>query len=149
MIVPMKKVSLVLKGDKIVETLTELRKLGILQIEIKEASGESLENAKAKLSMLESSLFALQEKKVKKVVMQDVSVDEATAIAKEIAAFAEEKKECQAEKIATKLEIERIKSWGDIDPQSMNDLAEKGIEVLLYEMPKSEYKDFGENVKVL
>ena len=48
MIVPMKKVALIIKGDKKTETLKELRKLGILQIEIHEGSGEKLDKLKAK-----------------------------------------------------------------------------------------------------
>ena len=68
MIVPLKKVSLILKGDKKTETLKELRKLGILQIEITEGSGEKLDKLKAKLSMLESAVFSLQEKKQKKLL---------------------------------------------------------------------------------
>ena len=66
MIVPMKKVALIIKGDKKTETLKELRKLGILQIEIHEGSGEKLDKLKAKQTMLENAVFSLQEKKQKK-----------------------------------------------------------------------------------
>ena len=84
MIVPMKKVALIIKGDKKTETLSELRKLGILQIEIHEGSGEKLEKLKAKQAMLENAFFSLQEKKQKKVEAIDVDISEANAIAKEI-----------------------------------------------------------------
>ena len=149
MIVPMKKVSLIIKGDKKTETLKELRKLGILQIEIAEGSGEKLEKLKAKQTMLENAVFALQEKKQKKVVMTDADIDEANVVAKELVSLADEKKDCQAEKLALEVEVERIKSWGDITPQNIFELAEKGINLLLFEMPKSEYTGFGEEVKVL
>ena len=55
MIVPMKKVSLMIMGDKKKETLKKLRKLGILHIEITEGSGKKLEvetNAKIKKVLL-------------------------------------------------------------------------------------------------
>lgn len=151
MIVPMKKVALIIKGDKKTETLKELRKLGILQIEIHEGSGAKLESLKAKQVMLENAVFSLQEKKQKKQKIEtiDVEVSEATDVAKTIVALADEKKGCQAEKAAVEVEVERMKSWGDINPQEFNDLAEKGINVVLFEMPKSEYKDFGECVKIL
>ena len=42
MIVPMKKVSLIIRGDKRDEALTTLRKLGILHVEIAEGHGEHL-----------------------------------------------------------------------------------------------------------
>ena len=69
--------------------------------------------------------------------------------AKTIVSLADEKKECQAAKAALEVELERLKSWGDINPHEFKELAEKGIQVLLFEVPKAEYKDFGENVKVL
>ena len=151
MIVPMKKVALIIKGDKKTETLKELRKLGILQIEITEGSGEKLDKLKAKLSMLENAVFSLQEKKQKKQKIEDVdvSVSEAADIAKIIVSLADEKKDLQAERAGLEAELERMKNWGDINPHEFKKLAEKGINVLLFEMPVSEYKDFGECVKVL
>ena len=44
MIVPMKKVSLVVMGDKKREALKKLRKAGIVHIEITEASGKKSMN---------------------------------------------------------------------------------------------------------
>ena len=151
MIVPMKKVSLIIKGDKKTETLKELRKLGILQIEITEGSGDKLEQIKAKHTMLENAVFALQENKQKKQKIEavDASVSEATAIAETIVSYAEEKKSLVAEKTSVELEVERLKSWGEINPQEIKDLTKKGVRIWIYEVPKAEYKDFGENVWVL
>ena len=151
MIVPLKKVALIIKGDKKTETLSELRKLGILQIEIHEGSGEKLEKLKAKQAMLENAFFSLQEKKQKKQKIEAVDADvaEAVDIAKTIVSYADEKKAYQAEKAALEVEIERLKSWGEITPHEFDSLVEKGINVLLYEMPVAEYKDFGEQVKIL
>ena len=39
MIVPMKKVTLLIQGDKKEETLRTLRKLGLVQVEISEGAG--------------------------------------------------------------------------------------------------------------
>ena len=46
MIVPMKKVSLIIMGDKKSETLRKLRRLGILHVEITEGSGKKLDELK-------------------------------------------------------------------------------------------------------
>lgn len=147
----MKKVALIIKGDKKTETLKELRKLGILQIEITEGSGEKLDKLKAKLTMLENAIFSLQEKKQKKqkVEVIDADVSTATEVAKTIVSLADEKKGYQAEKVALEVELERLKSWGDIDPHAFSDLAEKGISVHLFEMPKSEYMELGEGAKTI
>lgn len=149
MIVPMKKVALIIRGDKRKETLKKLRKLGILQIEITEGSGEKLEKIREQISLLEKASAYVQEKKQKKIEMIDTDVPQTLSIAKEVVALAEEKKDCQAERIAIAAELERLKAWGDFDPQSFRDLAEKGIEIELFEVPKSEYEKLDDRVKIL
>ena len=63
MIVPMKKVSLIIMGDQKSETLKRLRKLGILHIEAVEGSGKMLEELKSNVALLESALFSISDKK--------------------------------------------------------------------------------------
>ncbi|MBQ8763231.1 MAG: ATPase [Clostridia bacterium] len=147
MIVPMKKVSLVITGDKKQETLKKLRKLGIIHIEITEGSGERLEELKEQISLLESAVFITG--KSKKSEVKELTVSDALSAAKEIVSLEDEKKACQAEKTALIAELDRLKSWGDIDPRKISDLSEKGIDILLYEMPKAEYEALGENVKTV
>lgn len=148
MIVPMKKVSLIIMGDKKAETLKKLRKLGILQIEITEGSGQKLDELKARHSVLENAVFALQEKKPKKDEAKSADATEALSIAKKILALLDEKKDRAAEKTLIEAELERLKTWGDIDPESIAALAQKGIELSLYEVPKSEYETLLQGVKL-
>ena len=147
MIVPMKKVSLVIMGDKKQETLRKLRKLGIIHIEISEGSGERLDGLKEQIALLESAVFVIG--KSKKAVAKELTVSDSLAAAKEIASLENEKKDCQAELVALKTELDRLKSWGDVDPAKISALAEKGVEILLYEMPKTDYESLGENVKTV
>ena len=147
MIVPMKKVSLVIMGDKKQETLRKLRKLGIIHIEISEGSGERLDGLKEQIALLESAVFVIG--KSKKAVAKELTVSDSLAAAKEIASLDNEKKDCQAELVALKTELDRLKSWGDVDPAKISALAEKGVEILLYEMPKTDYESLGENVKTV
>lgn len=149
MIVPMKKVSLMIMGDKKKETLKKLRKLGILHIEITEGSGKKLEELKEQISLIESAIFSVSEKKNKNIEMKDASKDEILAISKEVFAFTEEKKACINERVSLNSELERIKSWGEIEPQIIADLSVKGVEVSFYEMPKAEYDILGEVVKTV
>ena len=149
MIVPMKKVSLMIMGDKKKETLKKLRKLGILHIEITEGSGKKLEELKEQISLIESAIFSVSEKKNKNIEMKDASKDEILAISKEVFALTEEKKTCINERVSLNSELERIKNWGEIEPQIIADLSEKGVEVSFYEMPKAEYDTLGEAVKTV
>ena len=149
MIVPMKKVSLIIRGDKKSETLKKLRKLGIVHIEEMQGSGKKLEELKAKVTLLENALFSISDKKNKKIKQENIDTAKAVSVAEEIAALTEEKKLCTAERISLVSELDRIAAWGELDPEKLGLLAEKGVDVSLYEMPKSEYEKLGESVKTL
>ena len=147
MIVPMKKVSLIIMGDKKAETLKKLRKLGMIHIEITEGSGERLSELKEQISLLESAVFIAGNKK--DTEEKELSVDEPLKVAKEISSLTEEKKNCQAEIITLNSELERLKGWGELEPRSIKDLTEKGIDVSFYEVPKKEYESFDESIKTI
>ncbi len=147
MIVPMKKVSLVIMGDKKTETLKKLRKLGMIHIEIAEGSGERLSELKEQISLLENAVFTLGNKK--STESETLSLNDALNIAKEISSLTDERKNCQAEAIALNSELERLKSWGELNPASIKDLVAKGVDVSFYQMPKKEYESLSECVKTV
>ncbi len=148
MIVAMKKISLIIMGDKKTDTLKKLRKLGLVHIEISEGSGERLNQLKERIASLESAVFTLGKPK-KGTEEKRVSTDEALSIAKEIAALSEKKKVYQAEAVTLNADLERLKAWGEIDPQKISELADRGIFLSLYEMPRGEYEKLDETVKTL
>lgn len=147
MIVPMKKVSLMILGSKKKEALKTLRKLGLLQIEITEGSGQRLIALKEQIALLENAVFTVGKAKV--TTAQTATTDEALAIARQIAQLAETQKNYQAQKLNFQAELERLKKWGELDPHEFSDLAGNGVEVSLYEMPKKEYDALSENLKTL
>ncbi len=149
MIVPMKKVSLIIMGDKKTQTLKKLRKLGLVHIEIAEGAGERIDQLKEQIVLLENSIFILDDKRNKNIKAQSATSVEALAIARDIVAISEEKKSCQAQRISLNAELERLNAWGNIDPYQIRDLAQKGVEISLYEIPVSEYEHLGECVKTL
>ncbi len=149
MIVPMKKVSLIIMGNKKSETLKKLRELGILHIEAVEGTGKKLEELKERVSLLESALFSISEKKNKKVKQENINAAKSVSVSKEIVALEDEKKLCSAEKITLATELDRLSDWGELEPEKLDALAEKGIDISFYEMPKSEYENLGESVKTL
>ena len=120
MIVPMKKVSLIIRGSEKDKALKKLRSLGILHIEITEGTGERLANLKDQVALLESAVFTIG--KIKNTEQKNVNAADALTIATEVNSLDEEKKRCQAEKIALDAELDRLKSWGDIDPSALSDL---------------------------
>ncbi|MBO5746503.1 MAG: ATPase [Clostridia bacterium] len=147
MIVPMKKVSLIILGDQKQETLKKLRRLGVLHIEITEGVGDRLVQLAEQITLLESAVFTVGKNKLKE--RKEITPTEALSIATEIDTLSEEKTNCLAEKIALDSELDRIKSWGDINTDSIKELAYKGYELLFYEAPRSEYEALPDNVKTV
>ena len=147
MIVPMKKVSLIIRENKKDETLKKLRQLGIVHIEITEGSGERLALLREQITLLESAIFTIGKKK--NIEQKDVSTAEVLSVATKVQALDAEKKQCGAERITLNSELDRLKSWGDIDPNSISDLGSKGYEISFYEMPKAEYELLSESIKTV
>ena len=147
MIVPMKKVSLILMGNKREEALITLRKLGIIHIEISEGFGEKLDRYREQIALLESASFAIG--KAKKAEQKELTVDEALSIASNIGLLTEKKNAYIAEKAALSAELERLKSWGEIDLDEISYLSHKGIVFDLYEMPKREYRAISSEFKTV
>ena len=149
MIVPMKKVSLMVMGDKKRETLKKLRKAGIVHIEITDGPGKATEKLQEQITVLESTAFILSEKKNKNIEQKAVSVSEAVEIAREINSLDEEKKNKLNRRLALTTELDRLKNWGEINPDDINELSEYGVDISLYEMPASEYNSLPETIKTV
>ena len=149
MIVPMKKVSLIIMGDQKTETLRKLRSLGIMHIEETEGTGKRIDDIKEKINLLERALYCISEKKVKNAGTRELDPVQVFDTAQQIVALDEEKKQCTATRLSVGAELDRLKDWGDIDPALFAQLAEKNIRLSLYEMPKDEYENVSENVKTL
>ena len=149
MIVPMKKVSLITLGDKKTDTLKKLRKLGLLHIEISEGSGERLNELKNQISLLESSIYETNELARKNDLRGSGTDLDPLFVARDIASLTEEKKACQSEINSLNSEIQKLENWGDFDPYDLKVLALRGVDISLYEIPKSEYETLSESVKTI
>ncbi len=147
MIVPMKKVSLITMGDKKSQTLKKLRSLGIIHIEITEGKGERLGKLGEQITLLQNALFIIG--KNKNVEQKELGADEALSIAKKVASLDEERKNCKAEQASLNAELERLKGWGEFNPDTIDELKEKGYDISFYEMPKAEYEALSENLKTV
>ncbi len=147
MIVPMKKVSLITMGDKKAETLKTLRRLGTVHIEITEGLSEKIDRCREQISLLERALFSVG--KAAKTEQKETDVSGALEAAAEIISLSEEKLQCHSEQIALTAELERLKDWGDIDPEDISSLQDDGIDLLFYEMSKAEYAALPESLNTV
>lgn len=149
MIVPMKKVSLIILTEQKQHALKQLRKAGLVHIQITESPSEKLGRLKEQLSLLESSIFTASAKQDKRVPQKEVSLEQALAAAKEISQAEEEKKNCISELGRLKSELERLKDFGEIDPDDFVYLADKGIRLSVYEMPRAEYQKLDGSIDIV
>ncbi len=149
MIVPMKKVSLIVLEKNKKQDLKRLRKLGVVHVEEMQGSGSKLTALKEKVSELESGVFSLSERVKKDTVQSDLDTNGAIIITQNVMAREAEKKACFAEKSEKLGELERLKAWGEIDPAELSLLAKKGIDLSLYEMSAAEYAKLDDSVKTI
>ncbi len=144
MIVPMKKVSLIVLKKNKEAALKKLRKLGLLHIEITEGSGTRLLELKEQSALLENAIYTLSAKADKNTEGKDITLTDAIALSQKIEALTEQQKSLYNAVSGHKGELERLKSWGEINLQELSLLENKGIDITLYEMSLKEYKAFKE-----
>ncbi len=149
MIVPMKKVSLIVLGSERKNALKQLRKLGLLHIQIKEGKGTRLLELQEQIAKLEKGSYAVADKAGKDTVWKEADLQRCLAAADEIDALFEEQKRCRADAAIYRTEANRLQSWGEIDPGELAWLKEQGIAISLHEMVPSEYDKLGEGVKTV
>ncbi len=146
MIVPMKKVSLIVLNGKKKQVLKQLRRLGVLHIEITQGSGDRLLQLQQRIVTLESSITIVADRVGKDTVSKEATVEQALSVAETIMAISEEKKGCYTDIATQNAELERLKSWGEIDTAQLAALAAKGVRVTLCEMPAKDYDRLDESV---
>ena len=152
MIVPMKKVSLVLLEDHRKDALKKLRRLGVVHLEKVNGASQELTEFREANSKAELAYSILSEIKLpKKAAPTTTSFDRDKVLAKaqEVVAMAERKKQCTDIITAHTLELERFAGWGDLDVESFQFLASKGIILSLYEIPRAAYLSMPETVETM
>ena len=82
MIVPMKKVSLIVLSEKKEDTLKKLRRLGLMEIQITETSNSRVQELHDQIGELERCLFGLDSKAVGNAPGRSLTPEEALAISR-------------------------------------------------------------------
>ncbi len=140
MIVPMKKISLILLGQEKESALKTLRKLGLLHIEIDQGSGETLQRYGEEIALLEKAIYLLGKQKKKKKTYPSLTVEEALQKAEEIVSLTDKIKDLREKNALLLAEQSKWADWGDFDPASLEDLKATGLPLSVCEMPADRYK---------
>ncbi|GHV44642.1 V-type ATP synthase subunit I [Spirochaetia bacterium] len=169
MIVPMKKVSLVVLDKTREASLKKLRELGVVHLEKKIAVSDSLSKLLDKKAKLETAQGILMPYKVSGKLAKaappetnrrrratdhaapepysaddaEVEVDFQTRVLE----MGEERKTLQEQLISQVRERTRIEKWGNFKPGDIKDLAARGLPLFLYELPIAIYETLPEDVQ--
>ena len=130
MIVPMKKISIVVLDSTRKESLKQLRKAGVVHLEAIEGSGPVLSSYKEASATTDKAISILEEIKVsKQKVIKQISLekDSASEMASNIVALNDRKKSLLDSISQGTNELERLSYWGDVDPAALAELAKSGI----------------------
>ncbi|NLD46241.1 MAG: ATPase, partial [Clostridiaceae bacterium] len=152
MIVPMKKVSLVVLDRYKESALKKLRSLGLVHVEQIQGNSETLTAAKAVYSRLELASTLLSDIKADKknpVKIVEVHNEEAVLKAEEAINLFESKKNFTEELSNALKEKERLALWGGVTPEDFEYLGQKGLFLSMYEIPTESYAKIPETVKTL
>ena len=144
MIVPMKKVSLVVLNKERKDALLQLKKVGVVHLEQIDGSSEQLSlykeasnNAVAANAIL--SDIKVAKKKSFSSTVKTLSNDEIIDKCKHIIDISDKKKKLLEEIASDAAEIERFANWGQVDIEDFAFLKEKGISFKMYEIPEDKY----------
>lgn len=151
MIVPMKKVSVVVLEKERREALKVLRKVGVVHVEELKGESEELSTFKQKNSQVELAVSLLSEVKLPKNIKTDSSLskEESISLAQKILSLTEEKKDLFSLISSNSSELERFSKWGNVNPEDFEYLAEKNVFLSMYEIPSDKYNLLSDEAKTI
>ena len=152
MIVPMKKIALVVLEKERKDALKRLRKLGVVQLEEVQGSSDELQACRDQSNKVTKAISLLSDTKVPKQVakrQKKLEKDAALELAATLVQQTEQKKGCYDRITAARNDLERLSGWGDVVPEEIAALAEKGVYVSLYEIPTNKYNTIGADARTL
>jgi V/A-type H+-transporting ATPase subunit I len=135
MIVPMKKMSIILTAAA--QGLEKIRELGVIHIEKKTVSSESLAKAVDQKNKAEIALGILRTyKNAKNAEHHPLVEDDITA---RVLGLVERRKTLQEQKTFLLKETSRIEKWGSFSPSALKELADGGVILIPYELTNKAY----------
>ncbi len=153
MILPMKKVSILVLDSEREEAMRKIRKLGLVHIDAQSFTGEKMTRLKDETAALEQAMQAISDvadkKALKKLEKTEADERETLSAARKVVALNAEKKDCQSACISARAELEQYEGWGDVTPSDFEYLAQKGIVLSMYEIASADYTSVDAEIKTL
>src|SRR3989338_7627967 len=151
MIVPMKKVAVITQSKDALYAVGKLRSLGILHVEYcKPHKGKDINAVEEDIGLIEKAVEVLDEAALQRKEKENgpKGVKDWKTTARHITDLRSRLDQIEEYSRGLKKKISDWESWGDFDPLHIQELAEKGIYVQLYQVPPKEVKKFPAGVIV-
>jgi len=148
MIVPMKKVSVLVMDKERESALQKIRELGILHLNNKVVTSPALTKLMDRHAQIEIALHVLDSfphKKGSKIEQTTYSED----VVDHVLELYDKQKTIQDYIFYQQRERENLKRWGDFNPASFQYLADNGVKAYLYELSPNSYKENVGDVPVI
>jgi V/A-type H+-transporting ATPase subunit I len=149
MIVPMKKITLVVMDKSREASLEKLREIGVVHLEKRNVSSPGLTGLLERKARAETALGILRSYKLKDAPPGKAAPRETRELVDETLSLNEEKKSLQEQLAWNTRERNRIEKWGDFDPRLLAELAEKGVSLIPYELSHGAYEGLGKDERII
>ncbi len=159
MIVPMKRVSLIVLSYEKRTALKALRKAGIVHIDEIPAKNERIEDLERSRQHMERAMIVLQEiykaqiKKqktpIKLVSADSVDEQEFSEIHARVLWLIDQRKEIDERRQKTLIERDKLQEWGNFSLDDLQLLRNNGIDLHFYKMGKKELGRIGKDIDFL
>ncbi|MBN1799455.1 MAG: hypothetical protein JW822_12850 [Spirochaetales bacterium] len=137
MIVPMKKITLIVLDEERQKSLKELARIGVLDIKAStavHAESEELEALKAKQDMLHKALVLLAKPKSSAKTQKIHALESRLEVAKDVLAIEDQIHKAEEQQHKLKSIVERISPWGNFIPDHIVSLRQSGLHLKFYEV---------------
>jgi len=144
MIVPMKKVAILVQSKDSHVSVERLRELGVLHVEHKQLpKGDNVSALKEDLNLIDSCIRTLfQEEFSSKTITPDAQeLSDWKFTARHIVDLGKRVNQLKDYAFTLTNRISSWGSWGDFQPESIQGLKDKGVLIRLYQIPVKEIKN--------
>jgi V/A-type H+-transporting ATPase subunit I len=151
MIVPMKKAYIVVQAHNFRSMLRDLRKAGLLHINTSTVQSQAIEDLQKRHDRISTILSVLLDMQDKKQPVQQKSVSEEVfeELFERYEGLLAERKNLEQRAKETRSRIEELKDWGDFNPQEIQQLHARGIDLYFYTISKKDLQKLDERVQYL
>ncbi|MCK5675358.1 MAG: V-type ATP synthase subunit I, partial [Spirochaetales bacterium] len=144
----MKKVFLLLLNSDKNDALKRLKDIGVVHLEDINGSGDKLSFLQTERDMVSRSLAIIPDVKRKKEKEITYGKEETLEITKRIISLNDDQKSLSDNILNINKEIDRIKIWGDFNPEEVLLLKNAGVNLKFYELKKSDLKELPGNMTI-